>query len=122
MFENFRDKCIEIFELDSVYFLSALGIAWQTCLKDRSGIRINNRLWYVILVEKGISGGICQATYKYAKANKKYMNNYDKNIESSYIAFLDASNSYGWAMSQKLPLNGFEWVEKEELSKFNKTL
>ena len=33
MFENFRDKCIEIFELDSVYFLSALGIAWQTCLK-----------------------------------------------------------------------------------------
>ena len=50
------------------------------------------------------------------------MNNYDKNIESSYIAFLDASNSYGWAMSQKLPVNGFEWVEKEELSKFNKTL
>ena len=50
------------------------------------------------------------------------MNNYDKKIESSYIAFLDASNSYGWAMSQKLPLNGFEWVEKEELSKFNKTL
>ena len=90
--------------------------------KDRSRIRINNRLWYVILVEKGISGGICQATYKYAKANKKYMNNYDKKIESSYIAFLDASNSYGWAMSQKLPVNGFEWVEKEELSKFNKTL
>ena len=50
------------------------------------------------------------------------MNNYDKKIESSYIAFLDASNSYGWAMSQKLPLNGFEWVEKEELSNFNKTL
>ena len=50
------------------------------------------------------------------------MNNYDKKIESSYIAFLDASNSYGWAMSQKLPVNGFEWVEKEELSKFNKTL
>ena len=74
------------------------------------------------MVEKGISGGICQATCKYAKANKKYMNNYDKNIESSYIAFLDASNSYGWAMSQKLPVNGFEWVEKEELSKFNKTL
>ena len=45
------------------------------------------------------------------------MNNYDKNIESSYIKFLDANNLYGWAMSQKLPVNGFIWVKK--LSKFN---
>ena len=39
------------------------------------------------------------------------MKNYDKNIESSYIMYLDASNLYGWAMYQKLPVNCFEWVE-----------
>ena len=45
------------------------------------------------------------------------MNNYDKSIESSYIEFIDANNLYGWAMSQILSVNGFEWVEK--LSQFN---
>ena len=47
------------------------------------------------------------------------MKNYDKNIESSYIEYLDANNLYGWAMSQKLPVNGFEWVKLKQLSKFN---
>ena len=44
------------------------------------------------------------------------MKNYDKNITSSCLAYLDANNLYGWAMSQKLPVNGFEWVE--DLSRF----
>ena len=69
------------------------------------------------MVEKGIRGEICQASHRYAKANNKYMNKYDKNIESSYIEFLDANNLYDWAMSQKLPVDGFKWVKK--LSKFN---
>ena len=73
----------------------------------------------LLMVENGIRGGICQATHKYARANNKYMKNYDKNIESSYLEFLDANNLYGWAMSQKLPINGFEWIEKKELSKSN---
>ena len=47
------------------------------------------------------------------------MKNYNKNIESSYLMYLDASNLYRWAMSQKLPVNGFKWVKQEELSKFN---
>ena len=45
------------------------------------------------------------------------MNNYDKSIESSYLMYLDANNLYGWAMSQKLPVNGFKWIE--DLSEFN---
>ena len=60
------------------------------------------------MVEKGIRGRICQAMHRYAKANNKYMNNYDKNKESSYIQYLDANNLNGWATSQKLPVDGFE--------------
>ena len=66
-----------------------------------------------------IRGGICQATRRYANANNKYMKNYDRNIDSSYIKYLDANNLYGWAMPQKLPVKGFKWVKQEKLSRFN---
>ena len=54
----------------------------------------------LLMIEKGTRGGSCQATYRYAKANKKYMKNYNKKIESSYIQHLDANNLYVWAMFQ----------------------
>ena len=71
----------------------------------------------LLIVKEEIRGGICQAIHRYAKAKNKCMNNYDKSIESSYLMDLDANNLYGWGMSQKLPVNGFKWVEK--LSKLN---
>ena len=118
VFENFRNKCLEIYELDPIYFVSVPGLAWQACLK-KTGVKLElmTDCDMLLMIEKGIRGGICQATHRYAKANNKYMKNCDKSIESSYIAYLDANNLYGWAMSQKLPINGFEWVKK--LSKFN---
>ena len=65
----------------------------------------------LLIVEKGVRVGICHAIHRYAKANNKYRKNYNKNKESSYIQYLDANNLYGWLMSQKLPLNGFEYVK-----------
>ena len=71
------------------------------------------------MFEEGIRGGMCQATHRYGKANNKYMNNHDKNKESSYLEYLDANNLYGWAMSQKLPVRNFKWIEKDDISKFD---
>ena len=117
VFENFRNKCIEIYELDPVHFLSAPGLAWQACLKKtKVELELLTDIDMLLMVEKGTRGGICQAIHRYAKANNKYMKNYDKNTTSSHLIYLDANNLYGWAMSQKLPVNGFEWVE--DLSQF----
>ena len=63
------------------------------------------------MVEEGIRGEICHAIHRHAKAYNKYMKNYDINKEPSYIQYLDANNLYGWAMSQKLPVNGFKWIK-----------
>ena len=55
----------------------------------------------LLMIEEGIRGGMCQSVHRYANANNKYMKNYDKKIESSYLTYSDASNLYGWAMTQK---------------------
>ena len=111
VFENFRNMCIEVYELDPAHFLSLPGLAWQACLK-KTNIKLELLTDYdvLLMVEKGIRGGICHSIHRHAKANDKYMKNYDKNEESSYIQYLDANNLYGWAISQKLPVNGFKWV------------
>ena len=119
-FENFKDRCINTSKLDPAHFLSAPGLAWQTCLKKTEvelELLIDNDM--LMMTEKGIRGGMCNAVYRHAKANNKYMKNYNKNIKSSYLVYLDANNFYGWAMSQKLPVNDFEWIETNDLSTFN---
>ena len=65
----------------------------------------------LLLVEKVLGGGICQTNYWYTKANNKWMKDYDKSKESSYVQYWDVNNLYGWAMLQKLPVNNFEWIE-----------
>ena len=72
------------------------------------------------MLEERIRGGTCHSIHRHARANNKYMKNYDENKESSYIQYLDANNLYGWAMSQKLPVNGFRWVNNEINEEFIK--
>ena len=80
--------------------------------RNNSKVRIINKYCMLLMVENGIRGGICQATYRYAKANNKYMINYDNKNESSYIEYLDANNLYGWAMSQKTTSGWFQMDRK----------
>ena len=65
------------------------------------------------MVEKGIRGGICHSIQRYAKTNNKYIKSYNNNEESCYIQYLDANNLYGWAISKKLPVNGFKWLDND---------
>ena len=117
VFENFRDMCIEEYELDPAHFLSLPGLAWQACLKKTNvELELLTNYDMLLMVEEGIRGGMCHSIHRYAKANNKYMKNYNNNEESSYIQYLDANNLYGWAMSQKLPVNGFKWLDSDKIN------
>ena len=117
VFENFRDMCINVYQLDPARFLSLPGLAWQACLK-KTNIELELLTDYdmLLMVEEGIRGGICHSIQRYAKANNKYMKGYNNNQESSFIQYLDANNLYGWAMSKKLPTNGFKWIDNNEIN------
>ena len=56
----------------------------------------------LLMLDKCIRGGICHSFYRYAKANNKYMKDYDKNKESLYLQHWDVSSLYSWAMSLNL--------------------
>ena len=105
---------------DPAHFVSLPGLAWQACLK-KTNIELELLTDYdmLLMVERGIRGGICHSIHQYAKANNKYMKNYNNNEESSYIQYLDAKNFYGWVMSKKLPANGFKWLDSDKINEIN---
>ena len=115
IFENFRQSCLENYELDPAHFVSLSGLAWQACLK-KTNVELELLTDYdmLLMIEEGIRGGICHAVNKHAHANNHYMKDYDKTKESSYIQYLHANNLYGAAMSKKLPIKGFKWLNDIE--------
>ena len=96
VFENFRNMRIKVYELNPDQFLSAPGLAWQACLKKTEvKLELLTDVDMLLTVEKGIRGGLCNAIYRYAKANNKYMKNYNKYKEESFLQYLDDNNLYG---------------------------
>ena len=77
VFENFRNKCIKIYQLNPAQFLSAPGLTWQVCLK-KAGVELEllTDIDMLLIVEKEIRGGICHAIHRYAKKSNKYIKSY----------------------------------------------
>ena len=118
VFQNVRKIYLKIYHLDLVKLLSAPALAWEAALKETEvKLELLTDIDMLLMVEKKIGGGICHAIHQYAKTNNKYMKDYDQNKESSYLKYWDINNLYAWEMSQKLPLNKFEWIE--DTSQFN---
>ena len=109
VFENFRNMCVKVYELDPAHFLSAPGLAWQACLRKTDvKLELITDPDIILMVEKGIREGICNAIHRYAKANNKYMKEYNKDEEISFLEYLDANKLYRGAMSEPLPVDGFD--------------
>ena len=128
IFENFRQSCLENYELDPAHFVSLPGLAWQACLK-KTNVEPELLTDYdmLLMIEEGIRRGICHAVNRYARANNHYMKDYNKTKQSSCIRYLDANNLYGAAMSKKLPIKGFKWlddivrIDEEFIKEYNET-
>ena len=119
VFENSRNICVKIYNFGPGKFLSAPRLAWQAALKKtKVKLDVLTDIDMLLMVEKNIRRGICHSIYRYVKANNKYMKYYDQNKESSYLQCWDVNDLYCWAMSQKLPINNFEWIQ--DTSQFNK--
>ena len=116
VFENFRDICLKNYGLDPVYYYTAPGLAWDACLK-MTGVNLEllSDVDKLLMIEKGIRGGISIISNRYGKANNKYMKDFNKSELSKYLMYVDANNLYGWAMSQKLPVHSFKWMSNKEI-------
>ena len=77
--------------------------------KKKVELELITNVEMLLMIEKGIRGGMCHAIYRYAEANNKFMKDYNKDEEESFLQYNNANNLYGWAMSQKLPVNGCFW-------------
>ena len=118
VFENFRHICLSYYELDPAHFYTSPGLAWQACLKmTGQKLELFMDLDMHLFIEKGLRGGISTITNRYSKANNPYVPDFDPSRPSTYIAYLDANNLYGWAMSQPLPTHGFKWTDPVDVTK-----
>ena len=122
--------------MDPAHFYTASGLAWQALLKtaadyvehekrgkkcevcpDEFRLELLTDIGMLLMVGKGIRGGITQAVKRYAKANNKSMKDlYNPDEKSMFLQYLDANNLYGWAIVQNLPTHRFKWKEGEKLA------
>ena len=104
VFERFISTCLKYYELDPCHYFSSPELSWNAMLKmtDTELEKISDIDKY-LFIEKGTRGGVSYIAKRYAKSNKKYMNDYNPEEPSTFITYLDKNNLYGWAMSGYLP-------------------
>ena len=117
VFENFKKICLNNYKLDPAHYFTAPGLAWDAFLKITNvELELLSDIDMLLMIEKGIRGGVSMISNRYGKANNKYMGkSFNEKEPSKYIQYLDANNLYGWAMSKPLPTHGFKWMKVDEL-------
>ena len=121
---NFRQQFYNIHGLDCDYYYTAPGMSWDAFLKhtneyfmEKYGkpfeIDLLTDIDMYLLMENNIRGGLSQVSKRYAMANNKYVEGYDKTLMDSYLLYLDANNLYGLAMCSYLPYKDFKWCEEK---------
>ena len=123
VFENFRNVCLTNYKLDPAWYFTSPDIAWDAALK-MTGVELEllTDPDMLLMIEKGVRGGVSMISKRHGKANNKYMKRgsttegrlgeeYDPSQPSKYITYLDANNLYGWAMSKPLPISNFKWMK-----------
>ena len=120
VFENFRKTCLQYYKLDPCHYFTSPGLSWDAMLKMTNiKLEVMTDVDMFQFIEKGMRGGVFYIANRYGKANNNYMKEYDEKAPSKYIMYLDASNLYGWAMSQCLPKGNFKWISEREIKRID---
>ena len=112
VFENFRKTTLEYYKLEPCNYVGAPSLAWDAMLL-MTGVELDllKDSDMYLFFERGIRGGQSVIFNKYAAANNKYMEDYDEDMDDTFISYLDANNLYGHAMNRPLPYKDFKWVD-----------
>ena len=112
VFKRFIDTSLKFYGLDPCNYFSSLVLSWDAMLK-MAGVKLEkiSDIAKYLFIEKGLRGEISLIAKKYAKANNKYMKDYDPKKPSKFISDLDMNNLYAWAMSEYVPYEGLKRLE-----------
>ena len=102
--EKFIDTCLKFYGLDPCHYFSSPGLSWDAMLKltDVKLEKISDTNIY-LFIEKGLKGRISYIAKRYAKANNKYMKDYNLKKLEKFITYLDMNNLYRWGINGYLP-------------------
>ena len=121
VFENYRQLCLQYYDIDSAHTFTSPSLSWQACLKkSKKPLQLLTDIDMLLMFEKGIRGGVSMISHRHAQANIPNTKEFDPEKAPSYIMYWDANNLYGWAMSEYLPFGGFEWISPNNFMKDEK--
>ena len=123
IFEDFRDMCMKVYELDSAHYISSPSFSWDAALKiTGQKLELLTDIDMHLFIEKGIRGGVSMVSKRYAKANNPLCPDYDANKPTTWIINNDANNLYGLALMAPLCTSKFKWTNKFNMNNINKLL
>ena len=117
VFEEFRNICLENYNLDPAWYYTSPGLSWDALLKhSKVNLELLTDPDMLLMFEKGIRGGISMISNRHGRANNKFMKEqFDSSRPSKFVTYLDANDLYGWATMKPLPVGNFHWMTGDEL-------
>lgn len=111
VFENFRNLCMENYELDPAHYITLPSLTFDAMLKFTDvHLELFTDYEMYTFIERGIRGGITSCVKRNAIANNPLVDCFDETKDTSYLTYIDANNLYGYAMSKPMPRDSFKWV------------
>ena len=103
VFENFRNVCLNYYDLDPCHYVSSPGLSWDACLKMTNiKLELFTDVDMYQFCEKSLRGGVSIVTHRKSKS-----------ADNQHIIYLDANNLYGYALSSALPYKNFKWIDPQ---------
>lgn len=120
IFEKFRITSLRYYKLDPAYYITLPSLSWDAMLFHTNvKLELISDIDIYHMLERGIRGGLAQCSVRHAEASNKYLPNYDKSKQSSFLVYLDCNNLYGYAMTKKYPISEFRFLTTREIKYFN---